>query len=123
MLCRSPPQSRAEQKWLQPVDEGTIIHQHALISRPRLIARKKVEYPPDHRPWNGQPGGLVVESVIAPDGRIARIKVLRGPQDNALNQALADALREWRFVPAKLYGKPAAVYYVLTIRVNEKTKE
>jgi TonB family protein len=102
------------------VDEAHIIRQHAEMAPPRLISRKEIEYPPDYRPWGGKPGVLIVEMVIAPDGRIARFKVLRGPQDERLNPALAAAMKEWRFVPAKVYGEPVAVYYVLTIPVNAK---
>jgi TonB family protein len=105
---------------LQGVDEARIIRQYAEIARPRLIARKEIEYPPDYRPWGGKPGVLIVEMVIAPDGRIARFKLLRGPQDEILYQALAAAMKEWRFVPAKVQGAPVAVYYVLPIPVNEK---
>ena len=103
---------------LQGIDEASIYHQLCGGDLPRLITRKKVEYPPDHRPWDGQPGVLIVESVIAPDGRIAQVKVLRGPQDEILDRALAEAFKEWRFVPAKLQGKPVPVYYTLTIPVN-----
>lgn len=103
---------------LQGVDRSRIYHQLGGGAPPRLIARKEVEYPPDYRPWNGQPGVLIVETVITPDGRIAEMKVLRGPQDEVLNRALAEALREWRFVPAKLRGEPVAVYSTLPIPVN-----
>ena len=62
----------------QGVDESRIYHQLGPGAPPRLIARKDIEYPPDHRPWGRQPGVLIVEAVIPPDGRIARIKVLKG---------------------------------------------
>lgn len=104
---------------LQCVGEERILRQHAAIAQPRLLAKKAIEYPPDHRPWDGKPGVLIVQAVVAQDGRIARVKVLRGPQDEILNQALAEAMKEWRFVPARVQGEPVAVYYVLTIPVNE----
>jgi TonB family protein len=109
---------------LRGVDEARIYHQlGGGGAPPRLIARKDIEYPPDHRPWGGQPGVLIVEAVIPRDGRIARIKVLKGPQDEILNRALVAALKEWRFVPAKLHGEAVPVYYVLAIPVNEKKSE
>lgn len=108
---------------LQGVDESRIYHQLCGGAPPRLIARKDVEYPPDHRPWGGRPGVLIVEAVIPPDGRIARVKVLKGSQDEILNQALVTALKEWRFVPAKLHGEAVPVYYTLTIPVNVTTTE
>jgi TonB family protein len=99
-------------------EEDRIYRQLGGGSRPERTVVKEVEYPPDHRPWGGKPGVLIIESVIAPDGRIARFQVLRGPRDEILDRALADALKEWRFVPAKLYGTPVAVYYTMTINVN-----
>jgi TonB family protein len=108
---------------LQGVDESRIYHQLGPGAPPRLIARKDIEYPPDHRPWGGRPGVLIVEVVIPPDGRIARVKVLKGPQDEILNQALVTALKEWRFVPAKLHGEAVSVYSALAIPVNVKKPE
>lgn len=100
--------------------EERIYKQLCCGSRPERIATKEVEYPPDHRPWGGKPGVLIIESVVAPDGRIARFRVLKGPHDEILDRALAEALKEWRFTPAKLEGKPVAVYYTLTINVNDR---
>ena len=103
---------------LQGVDEARIYHQLCGGSLPVRTASKEAEYPPDHRPWGGKPGVLIIETVIAPDGRIARVQMLRGPHDEILDRALADALKEWRFEPAKMNGKPVAVYYTLTMSVN-----
>jgi TonB family protein len=105
---------------LQGIDRSRIYRQLGGGAPPRLISRKEVEYPPDHRPWNGQPGVLIVESVIAPDGRVAQMKVLRGPQDEIQLRALAEILKEWRFVPAKLKGEPVPVYYTFPIPVNTR---
>lgn len=103
-------------------DEDRIYRQLGPGTRPERTVVKEVEYPPDHRPWGGKPGVLIIESVIAPDGRIARFQVLKGPHDEILDRALADALKEWRFTPAKLHGEPVAVYYTLTIEVNRQPR-
>jgi TonB family protein len=100
------------------MDRSRIYRQLGGGAPPRIIARKEIEYPPEHRPWDGQPGVLVVESVVTPDGRIAEMKLLRGPQDEIQLPALAAALKKWRFVPAQLKGEPVPVYYTFTIPVN-----
>lgn len=101
-------------------DESTIIHQHARARRPSLIERKEPVFPPGHEPFGGRPGALVVETVIAPDGRIARSRILKGSRDVTTGKAIAEAFRGWRFSPATVDGKPVPVYYVLTISCGRR---
>jgi protein TonB len=69
-------------------------------------------------------GTVVIRSVIDRDGNIAEMKVLRS-LDEEYDDAAMDAIRQWKFRPALLDGKPVAVYYNLTInfRLGDKTKD
>lgn len=59
-------------------------------------------------------GEVIVSTVIAKDGTIAEVKVLRG-LPHGLSEAAVAAIEQWRFEPARLDGEPVAVYYHLTI--------
>lgn len=58
-------------------------------------------------------GEVVINSVIAPDGRVHHPCVLKTASP-AFAYHLAEAVKEWRFEPAKKDGEPVAAYYHLT---------
>jgi periplasmic protein TonB len=59
-------------------------------------------------------GLVILEAVIAEDGRVRDVKVLRSQP--LLDQAAIDAVRQWRFTPTLLHGEPVPV--VMTVTVN-----
>jgi TonB family protein len=65
-----------------------------------------------------EPGVALVETVISTDGKVARARVLKAPKVEGLPEALVASLREWRFRPALLRGRPVAVYYTLTLKTS-----
>lgn len=77
--------------------------------------------PPEAVRWLPPPpqleaeGSLIVQLVVTERGRVARARVLRGPEDEAAAELLAENLRQWRFEPARLRGEPVAVYYNVTL--------
>jgi TonB family protein len=85
------------------------------IEHPRIVHQTKPEYPTALRLLEAG-GAVVVSSIIGTDGRPRQPVVLDakggGP---ALRYVALDTLRQWRFEPAKLDGKPVAVFYVLTV--------
>jgi protein TonB len=60
-------------------------------------------------------GEVVVEAIIREDGVPYRPRVLKPGGGPAMQYEALEALRQWRFAPAKLEGKPVKVYYVITI--------
>lgn len=112
---KSIPWVQLHPESLRGTREDRIFHQHCTATRPVLITRKKPVFPPS----KARAGVWIVDTVIAPDGRLARFRLLKGPsRDKATVRALGDALKEWRFEPAKVEGKPIAVFYVLTVNVH-----
>jgi TonB family protein len=85
------------------------------VTRPVIRQQVKPVYP-EGLSQLGVAGRVVAETVIDVDGRLKRCRVLEarggGP---AMTYAALDALRQWRFEPARKDGKPVKVYYVLTI--------
>lgn len=59
-------------------------------------------------------GVVIVQSIIGENGRLRRIRVLKGLSHGLDESALA-TLCSWRFKPARLDGEPIEVYYNLTV--------
>ncbi len=57
-------------------------------------------------------GPVMIEFVIDEQGTPRSPRILKSPSPRAALTAL-DALRQWRFAPATLAGKPVPVYFVL----------
>jgi TonB family protein len=57
----------------------------------------------------------VTETLIGEDGVPHHVRILEAEGGPAMKYEALEALREWRFEPGKLEGKPVKVYYVLTI--------
>jgi protein TonB len=61
-------------------------------------------------------GIVILEAVISEDGTVQNVRVLRGKP--LLDEAAADAVRQWRFTPPLLNGQPVPV--VMTVTVSFK---
>jgi protein TonB len=59
-------------------------------------------------------GNVVIDALIDVNGRVTTMKVLSGP--TLLQQAAKDALRQWKYQPASLDGKPAAMHLTVTLQ-------
>lgn len=86
---------------------------------PELESRAPVELPAASSASPGR-GTVIAEVVISPTGRIARARILRAPELEGLADAVLVALRKWRFQPARLDGKPVAVYYTVTLPLADR---
>ena len=62
-------------------------------------------------------GVVVLECTIGKDGRVQRVKVLRG-LPLGLTETAVDAVNKWKFKASTLNGKPVEVLYILTVRFN-----
>jgi protein TonB len=58
-------------------------------------------------------GLVILEAVIAEDGSVRDIRVLRSVQ--LLDAAAVEAVREWRFTPTLLNGQPVPVVMTITV--------
>jgi TonB family protein len=85
------------------------------VERPRIVHQTPLEYPKALQ-LLGVEGWVIVASVIGEDGRPRQPVILDAKGGGASTRYLAlDTLRQWRFEPAKVAGKPVAVSYVLTV--------
>jgi TonB family protein len=59
-------------------------------------------------------GIVIVEAVIDKTGAVRDVSVLK-PLPFGLDQAAVDAVKQWKFEPAKLEGKPVDVVFNMTV--------
>jgi len=59
-------------------------------------------------------GSVMVDALIDANGRVTTMKVVSGP--TLLQQAAMDALKQWKYHPASLDGKPVAMHLTVTIQ-------
>ena len=87
--------------------------QCAEITKPVEIEKTTPKYPESAR-QDRVMGMVIVETVISDEGLVEDVRVVESP-DERLSAAAVEAVREWRFEPALCDGKPASVYYNLTV--------
>jgi protein TonB len=59
-------------------------------------------------------GAVRVDALVDATGRISSMKVISGPA--LLHQAAIDALRQWKYQPATLDGKPVPMHLTVTVQ-------
>lgn len=79
----------------------------------KLISGVAPVYPPDARRKHIE-GTVVLGAIIGTDGSVNKLSYLSGP--SSLVNAAMDAVRQWRYQPTQIDGKPVQVE--LTFRVD-----
>ena len=82
-------------------------------TEPVVLTRVMPRYPPAAR-GSGVEGTAVVRAVVRRNGRVGSVEVLRDP-GMGLGDAAADAVKRWRFTPARLNGEAIEVHYNVTV--------
>jgi TonB family protein len=77
------------------------------ITAPAILREVKPDYTEEGRRRQVE-GDVVVEIVVRRDGSVGSVKLLQG-LGAGLDQRAMDAVRQWRFSPAKRYGVPVDV--------------
>jgi protein TonB len=85
--------------------------------QPSELLRRVDPVYPDSVRRKATAGIGIFELVINEQGRICAVRVLRGLRP-AIDRAMVDAVRQWTFRPARRNGKPVAVAYVVTVRLE-----
>ena len=88
------------------------------VDPPRLLKEVRADYTDEARRANLS-GEVVLEIVVRRDGTVGDIKVLRR-LGLGLEQRAIDAVRQWRFAPARLKGTPVDV--VVEVGVDFKLR-
>ncbi len=77
------------------------------ITPPSVLREVKPDYTEDAR-RRGIAGDVVLEIVVRSDGSVGQIRVIQG-LGAGLNERAVEAVRQWRFSPARRYGTPVDV--------------
>jgi protein TonB len=88
------------------------------IEPPRLLREVKADYTEDAR-QRGISGDVVLEIVVRSDGSVGDVKILQGLA-GGLNDRAVQAVRQWRFSPARRQG--AAVDVIVEVAVEFKLR-
>lgn len=83
------------------------------VTRPEKIAGAPPKYTIEARKARVT-GVVILEAVIDEQGNVKDVKVRQGLSDG-LDQAAVEAVRTWKFKPARMDGKPVAVWYTLSV--------
>ncbi len=88
------------------------------VVKPRVVEKVNPEYPPELRKEKLE-GVVVLRAAIDERGRVTSAEVDESPH-RAFSQAAREAVRQWRFEPGTVDGRPAATE--LTITINFRTE-
>ncbi len=86
--------------------------------RALLLQSVKPEYPPEALAQKMH-GTVVLQAIIGRDGRIEDLKIIRGYF--VLGKAAIDAVKQWRFQPYSVNGRPAQTQTNITINFSYPT--
>lgn len=91
------------------------------IKPPKLIKIIKPVYPEEARRERVE-GMVIVEARTDKEGNVEAVQVLRGI-DPHLNKAAIDAVRQWKYEPMYIKGKPNGVVFTTTVTFKLKDKD
>ena len=77
------------------------------ITPPGIVREVRPDYTEEAR-RRGIEGDVVLEIVVRADGSVGNVRVVQG-LGGGLDQRAVDAVRQWRFSPARRYGTPVDV--------------
>lgn len=87
------------------------------VTRPEVIHKVPIDFAAFQNGEIRMTGVFIAEAVIDEKGDVTNARILKGPDPKIAAAALA-AIRQWKFKPATLNGKPVAVYYTLTVNIH-----
>ena len=61
-------------------------------------------------------GTVVLDALVDENGKVVETEVIAGPQP--LVPAAQDAVRNWKYKPAQLNGRPIAVHTKVSVRFS-----
>jgi TonB family protein len=94
---------------LEPTQPGTLISLGAGVTPPRKVSGQPAPYPDEARQRKMQ-GAVTVDMIVTEDGTPIEVTVVESGGE-LLNRALVDAVRGWRYEPARKDGVNVRVHW------------
>lgn len=91
-----------------------VLHVGGGVSEPRELSRVRPEYPEAARKQPFSLGPIMLIAVITEAGTVLD-PVLVSSASPELDAAFMKAVRQWRYEPARLNGKPVATFLTVTV--------
>ncbi len=96
----------------EPAPDGPI-YVTGDVQKPEKVSSPAPQYTEIARKARIQ-GVVILQSIIDEQGNVTEVSILKG-LPMGLSESAMDAVRQWKFKPATLNGKPVAVYFNLTV--------
>lgn len=88
----------------------------ARMTRPETISRVQPRYTESARKA-GRQGIVVLQATIDRTGAVTDVRLIK-PLGLGLDESAISAVRQWRFTPASMNGRPVPVFFQLTVTFN-----
>jgi len=85
------------------------------VKQARLLKSVPPVYPPTARTQHLS-GVVLIDALIDATGNVSTVKIISGP--GLLHQAALDAVKQWKYEPAELDGKPTPVHLTVTVQFH-----
>jgi TonB family protein len=86
------------------------------VQAPRIVKSVLPKYPVANSIHAS--GDVIMDALIDPAGDVTEVKVISGPL--LLQRAAEEALRQWKYEPARLNGRPVAVHLTVTMKFRDQ---
>jgi protein TonB len=91
------------------------------VKQPKLIKKVDPVYPEEAKK-KGIEGVVILEATTDIYGRVAKVRILKS-ENERLNEAAVNALKQWVYEPFIVDGKPLGVEFTVNIRFKLKDKK
>jgi periplasmic protein TonB len=88
------------------------------VVAPDLIHEVKPDYTEEAR-RRGVSGEVLLEIIVRSDGRVGNVRLLKG-LGSGLDERAIDAVRQWRFSPARRLGTPVDVLVEVAVEFRQR---
>jgi len=102
-------------KLLEDISEDVIMNENTVDVKPKVLSRPPLEYPASALK-DAIKGYVVINILIDKDGGVSLAKVLESQPSDIFDNAALNAVRSWRFSPAKYKNKPVKMWVKQKIR-------
>lgn len=100
---------------LEEIADDAVMTEDTVDVKPQVTSRPPLEYPAEAAK-DGIKGFVVINILIGKDGSVELAKVLEAQPSGVFDNAALNAVRAWRFSPARYKGKPVKMWAKQKIR-------